>query len=191
MNMNISQFLLILLIVVLVINTLENIFKYFKEKMADFDENTFNSNNKENNLNNRNLTSNNSTSNNLTSNNLTNDENLLGSEIPVNDISYGNEYGLRVPTKNMVYNEYDVNKPANDLPTQKLDNEDLELEADNNNILVNTGGNTPLVYSLDEISETVYVKRAPETVKPMDAGSGIISTSVFNNDKLNNFNSIE
>jgi hypothetical protein len=128
---------------------------------------------------------------------LNNDEISL-SELPTNDISYGNEYNLTVPTHDQTYNMHDTNRPNNMRSHQHINESELENSVDNRTILVNTSGDTPLVYSLDEISSTIQIpanlQHLGPSITPLDAGSGDIEIDNgldTNNDKLKNFNSIE
>jgi len=124
----------------------------------------------------------------------------VGNDKPVNDISYDNEYDLLVPDKPNVYNPNDVNRPANNLSHQTSDT-DLNLKVDNQTLLLNTTGDTPIVYSLDELEVTSTSMYAPaltpsiipKYIKPIDTGSGkiIINDGENNNNKLNRLKSIE
>jgi hypothetical protein len=123
----------------------------------------------------------------------------VGNDKPVNDISYDNEYDLLVPDKQNIYNPNDINRPANNLPHQMADT-DLDLKVDNHTLLLNTTGDTPIVYSLDELaitSTSMYTPAltpsiVPLYIKPIDSGSGKIVTDLtVNNNKLNRLKSIE
>lgn len=115
--------------------------------------------------------------------------------IYVNDSSFDNDTNLLIPTKNMVYNPNDMYGPGNDLPTQE-ESSDSIADVDKLSIMVNTSGDTPLVYSLDELTDTIT--NSPPTFSPsgyipieIDTGSGDISrNTTVNNNKLNSFNSI-
>jgi hypothetical protein len=120
-------------------------------------------------------------------------------DIPVNDISYDNEYDLLVPDKQNIYNPNDSNRPANNLSHQTSDT-DLELKVDNQTLLINTTGDTPIVYSLDELEVTSGSMYTPThtpsllspSIKPIDSGSGKVNTDVIaRNNKLNRLKSIE
>jgi hypothetical protein len=110
-------------------------------------------------------------------------------DIPINDISYDNELNYVIPDKEVIYNQNDLNRPNSELPHQETNDEDLELKVDQNNILVNTTGDTPIVYSLDELT---YTEQTPSelqnlspSIKPLDAGSGVITIDVTqHNNKL-------
>jgi hypothetical protein len=104
---------------------------------------------------------------------------------PIDNATFDNETNLLVPDVQIVYNPNDVNRPANELPHQMIDENELESKVDQNNILVNTTGDTPLVFSLDELT---YIQQAPSdtqnleaSIKPIDAGSGIITIDLANN----------
>jgi len=120
--------------------------------------------------------------------------------IPVNDISYDNEYDLLVPDKPNIYNPNDSNRPANNLSHQTSDT-DLDSKVDTQTLLVNTTGDTPIVYSLDELevtstsmyTPTLTPSLVPIYIKPINTGSGkiIMNDGENNNNKLNRFMSIE
>jgi hypothetical protein len=122
---------------------------------------------------------------------------LNNDEPPVylNDSTYNNDTNLLVPTKDMIYNPNDIHRPNNDLPIQEESKESVS-ESDKLSIMVNTSGNTPLVYSLDELTHTV--SHLPPTTSPsgyipieIDTGSGDVSrNTIVNNNNLNLFNSI-
>ena len=125
------------------------------------------------------------------------DQELNNDEPPIylNDSTFNNEINLLVPTKDTIYNPNDIHRPNNDLPTQEESSESIS-ETDKLSIMVNTSADTPLVYSLDELTHTV--RHLPPTSAPsgyipieIDSGSGDISrnTIVYNNN-LNSFNSI-
>ena len=125
------------------------------------------------------------------------DQKLNNNDTPiyVNDSSFDNDTNLLIPTKNMVYNPNDMYGPGNDLPTQE-ESSDSIADVDKLSIMVNTSGDTPLVYSLDELTDTIT--NSPPTFSPsgyipieIDTGSGDISrNTTVNNNKLNSFNSI-
>jgi hypothetical protein len=112
-----------------------------------------------------------------------------------NDSSYNDETNLLVPTKNMIYNPNDIYRPANDLPIQEQSTDNVS-EIDKSSIMVNTSGDTPLVYSLDELTHTI--SNIPPTSAPsgyipieIDTGSGNITrNTTVNNNNLNSFHSI-
>ena len=118
-----------------------------------------------------------------------NNDITTSNDIPIDDITYDNETNLLVPDVQIVYNPNDVNRPANELSHQIIENDELETKVDQNSILVNTSGDTPLVFSLDELT---YTHQPPSdsqhlapSIKPIDAGSGIITIDVTqNNNKL-------
>ena len=122
---------------------------------------------------------------------LNNDE----KQIYLNDSTYNNETNLLVPTKDTIYNPNDIHRPNIDLPTQE-DSSDSVSESDKLSIMVNTSGDTPLVYSLDELTHTV--SHLPPTSSPsgyipieIDTGSGDVTrNTIVNNNNLNSFNSI-
>ena len=114
----------------------------------------------------------------------------------LNDSSSNNDTNLLIPTKDTIYNPNDIHRPNIDLPTQEDSSESIS-DPDKLSILVNTSANTPLVYSLDELTHTV--SHLPPTTSPsgyipieIDTGSGDISrNSTVNNNNLNSFYSIE
>ena len=118
-----------------------------------------------------------------------NNEIINTNDKPINDVSFDNELNYVIPDKEVVYNQNDINQPNSELPHQETNDEDLELKVDQSNILVNTTGDTPIVYSLDELT---YTEQTPSdfqnlapSVKPLDAGSGIITIDVTqHNNKL-------
>ena len=124
------------------------------------------------------------------------DQKLNNNDTPiyVNDSSFDNDTNLLIPTKNMVYNPNDMYGPGNDLPTQEESSDSADI--DKLSVTVNTSGDTPLVYSLDELTDTVI--DLPPTFSPsgyipieIDTGSGDISRNTYvNNNRLNSFNSI-
>jgi hypothetical protein len=122
---------------------------------------------------------------------LNNDE----TSVYVNDSTFDTDANLLIPTKNMVYNPNDIYGPNNDLPTQEQSSDSIS-DPDKSSIMVNTSGDTPLVYSLDELTDTIT--DLPPTFSPsgyipieIDTGSGDISrNTTVNNNKLNSFNSI-
>jgi hypothetical protein len=125
------------------------------------------------------------------------DQKLNNNDTPiyVNDSNFDNDTNLLIPTKNMVYNPNDMYGPGNDLPTQE-ESSDSAADIDKLSVTVNTSGDTPLVYSLDELTDTVI--DLPPTFSPsgyipieIDTGSGDISRNTYvNNNRLNSFNSI-
>jgi hypothetical protein len=108
-------------------------------------------------------------------------------QIYENDTSIDNN--LLIPTKNMVYNPYDIHRPANDLPIQE---QSIESESDLLSKNINTSGDTPIVYSLDVLSHTVYNTPTQQNLLPdIDTGSGAISKDIeINNTKSVTFSSI-
>jgi len=120
-------------------------------------------------------------------------------DMPVNDISYDNEYDLLVPDRQNIYNPNDSNRPANNLSHQISDT-DLDLKVDGQTLLVNTTADTPIVYSLDELEVTSGSMFTPThtpsllspSIKAIDTGSGKVDTDVISrNNKLNRLRSIE
>ena len=117
-----------------------------------------------------------------------NNMNVYSNDKPENDISYDNEYDLLVPDKQNVYNPYNTNQPLNTYG-QQTDDPDLSLKTDGQTLMVNTGGDTPVVYSLDELETTGLSKYTPTNspilpIIPEDAGSG----NVYQNIEVNNNN---
>jgi hypothetical protein len=120
-----------------------------------------------------------------------NNMNVYSNDKPENDISYDNEYDLLVPDKQNTYNPYDSNRPLNTYGHQ-TDDPDLTLKVDDQTLMVNTGGDTPVVYSLDELETTGLSKYTPTStpshISPIiiddDAGSG----NVYQNIEVNNNN---
>lgn len=117
-----------------------------------------------------------------------NNMNVYSNDKPENDISYDNEYELLVPDKQNVYNPYNTNQPLNTYG-QQTDDPDLSLKVDGQTLMVNTGGDTPVVYSLDELETTGLSKYTPTNspilpIIPEDAGSG----NVYQNIEVNNNN---
>lgn len=116
---------------------------------------------------------------------------VYSNDKPENDISYDNEYDLLVPDKQNVYNPYNTNQPLNTYG-QQTDDPDLSLKTDGQTLMVNTGGDTPVVYSLDELETTGLSKYTPTStpshisplIIPEDAGSG----NVYQNIEVNNYN---
>jgi len=104
-----------------------------------------------------------------------------------NDTSVDNN--LLIPTKDMVYNPYDIHRPSNDLPIQE---QSIESESDILSKNINTTGDTPIVYSLDELSHTVYhTPTQPNLLPDIDTGYGAISKDIeINNTKSVTFSSI-
>lgn len=128
-------------------------------------------------------------------NNITSSNNM-----PVNDYSYDNEQDLLVPDRPNVYGRYDTNRPANNYGRQTTDT-DLDSKVDNQTLLVNTTGDTPIVYSLDVLevtSTSMYApvftpSMLPSYIKPIDTGSGkiVMNDGDVNNNELNRLMSIE
>jgi len=105
-----------------------------------------------------------------------------------NNRSYNDETNLLVPTKNMEYNPYDIHRPANELPIQEQDN---EIDTDKLSTVVNTTGDTPIVYSHDELTHTIYHNPPSIIQAEIDAGSGNINTDVeIHTNKLDNLQGI-
>ena len=120
-----------------------------------------------------------------------NNMHVYSNDKPENDISYDNEYDLLVPDKQNVNNPYNTNQPSNAYGQQTNDS-DLGLKTDGRTGIVNTGGDTPVVYSLDELETTGLSKYTPTStpshisplIIPEDAGSG----NVYQNIEINNNN---
>lgn len=116
---------------------------------------------------------------------------IYSNDKPENDISYNNEYDLLVPDKQNTYNPYNTNQPLNTYG-QQTDDPDLSLKVDGQTLMVNTTGDTPVVYSLDELETTglsIYTPTSTPShisplIKPEDAGSG----NVYQNIEVNNNN---
>jgi hypothetical protein len=90
--------------------------------------------------------------------------------------------------KQNTYNPYDSNRPLNTYGHQ-TDDPDLSSKVDGQTLMVNTTGDTPVVYSLDELETTGLSKYTPtRTPSPIiideDAGSG----NVYQNIEVNNNN---
>jgi hypothetical protein len=103
-----------------------------------------------------------------------------------NDTSVDND--LLIPTKNSVYNPYDLHRPANELPTQE---QKIESESDLLTTNVNTSGSIPIVYSRDELTHTVYSTPSFNMYNEIDAGSGNINKDIdVHNNKSVTFSSI-
>ena len=110
-------------------------------------------------------------------------------DIYENDTSYNNESNLLIPESQYVFNPYDVNRPISELPIQE---KTIEGDSQNKSLLVNTSPDTPIVYSLDELTHTIFPS-TPSTNSEIeiDTGSGNIKKDILvNNNKLNNFSSI-
>jgi hypothetical protein len=118
-----------------------------------------------------------------------NNMNVYSNDKPENDISFDNEYDLLVPDKQNTYNPYDSNRPLNTYGHQ-TDDPDLSSKVDGQTLMVNTTGDTPVVYSLDELATTGLSKYTPTStpshisplIHPIDAGSG----NVYQNIEVNN-----
>ena len=113
---------------------------------------------------------------------------VYSNDKPENDISYDNEYDLLVPDRQYVYNPNDTNRPLNTYGHQTADS-DLSLKVDDQTLMVNTTGDTPVVYSLDELETTGLSMYTPTKspsllIIPEDAGSG----NVYQNIEVNNHN---
>lgn len=103
-----------------------------------------------------------------------------------NDTSVDND--LLIPTKDMAYNQYDIYRPANDIPIQE---QEMESESDILTTNVNTAGNTPIVYSRDELTHTTYSSPSFNEFNGIDAGSGPIDENIdVQNNKSVSFSSI-
>lgn len=114
----------------------------------------------------------------------------LNNNLPNNNTFAMGNSNLLIPTSDQVYNPNDTNRPDNNLSHQETNilnnNEKIDV--------VNTSIDIPLVYSIDEITDTTIRHRySPSyTHKLIDAGSGVINSNIeINNTKLNNFRSIE
>ena len=99
-----------------------------------------------------------------------------------------NENDLLVPDKQNTYNPYDSNRPLNTYGHQ-TDDPDLSSKVDGQTLMVNTTGDTPVVYSLDELETTGLSMYTPTKspsllIIPEDAGSG----NVYQNIEVNNHN---
>jgi len=130
-----------------------------------------------------------------------NNMNVYSNDKPDTGVPFNNEYDLLVPDKQNTYNPYDSNRPLNTYGHQ-TDDPDLSSKVDGQTLMVNTTGDTPVVYSLDELATTglsIYTPtRTPSHISPLihsiDAGSGNIyqNIEVNNNDrKLYYIKSIE
>jgi len=103
-----------------------------------------------------------------------------------NDTSIDND--LLIPTKDTVYNPYDTNRPANDLSIQE---QKFESESESTITNINTSGNIPIVYSRDELEQTVYSTPSFNMYNEIDTGSGDINKDIdVNNNKSVTFSSI-
>jgi hypothetical protein len=103
-------------------------------------------------------------------------------------VPFNNEYDLLVPDKQNTYNPYDSNRPLNTYGHQ-TDDPDLGSKVDGQTLMVNTTGDTPVVYSLDELETTGLSIYTPTNspslpIIPEDAGSG----NVYQNIEVNNNN---
>ena len=121
---------------------------------------------------------------------------ISSNNMPVNDYSYDNEQDLLVPDRPNGYGLYDTNRPANNYGRQTTDT-DLDSKVDNQTLLLNTTGDTPIVYSLDQLEVTSTSMYAPAFtpsmlplyIKPIDTGSGkiVMNDGDVNNNELNGF----
>ena len=120
-----------------------------------------------------------------------NNMNVYSNDKPDTGVPFNNEYDLLVPDKQNTYNPYDSNRPLNTYGHQ-TDDPDLSSKVDGQTLMVNTTGDTPVVYSLDELETTglsMYTPtRTPSHISPLinpeDAGSG----TVYQNIEVNNNN---
>ena len=92
----------------------------------------------------------------------------INNDLPDNQITQEGDNNLLIPTSNQVYNPYDTNRPANQYGHQETD-----INTSNSD-LVNTDISIPIVYSLDEIEDTLVPLHTPTVSKMIDAGSGPI-----------------
>jgi len=134
---------------------------------------------------------------------LTND-NVHSNDIPINDISYDNELDLTAPDRDMnfnphnrTYSKHTSSRGGKKLPLQQMNNTDLENIVDQKSVLVDTTGDTPLVYSLDVLNAPENNTYQPPSIytpsiHAIDAGSGnIIMNNNVNNHNLDKLKSIE
>jgi hypothetical protein len=117
---------------------------------------------------------------------------FLNNDLPDNNnsiVALGDD-NLLIPTSDQVYNPNDKNRLDNNLSHQETNllNNNLNIDS------VNTSIDIPLVYSIDEITDTTIIhKYTPSyTRKIIDTGSGDLGgPDEINNNSLNNFKSIE
>jgi hypothetical protein len=122
---------------------------------------------------------------------LTND-NVHSNDIPINDISYDNELDLTAPDREIAYNPHNhTYGNSRILPSQHINNANLENIVDENSVLVDTTGDTPLVYSLDELNAPENNSYYAPSIHAIDAGSGKILQHKIYNNKMDNLKSIE
>ena len=123
----------------------------------------------------------------------------ITNDLPNNNLTAMGDDNLLIPTNDQVYNEYDTNRPDNDASHQVQNGSYVNNNTDTT--LVDTGIDIPLIYSLDEITDTTVIRNSvntpsnmlsPSSNKEFDAGSGNVNKPiVVNNDVLNNFRGIE
>jgi hypothetical protein len=130
---------------------------------------------------------------------LTND-NVHSNDLPINDISYDNELDLTAPDREIAYNPHNHTYSTHNhthgnsgrkLPSQHINNADLENIVDQNSVLVDTTGDTPLVYSLDELDTPLNNTHYAPSIHAIDAGSGKIIQHKIYNHKMDTLKSIE
>ena len=115
----------------------------------------------------------------------------INNDLPDNQITQEGDNNLLIPTSDQTYNPNDVNRPDNQYSHQETTLNNIN----NNTDFVDTDPSIPIVYSNDELEVTSIPLTAPSFTPSsyiIDAGSGQIKkTDNINNNKLNNFNSIE
>ena len=115
----------------------------------------------------------------------------INNDLPDNQITQEGDNNLLIPTSDQTYNPNDVNRPDNQYSHQETTLNNIN----NNTDFVDTDPSIPIVYSNDELEVTSIPLTAPSFTPSsyiIDAGSGQIKeTGNINNNKLNNFNSIE
>jgi hypothetical protein len=111
----------------------------------------------------------------------------INNNLPDNQITQEGDNNLLIPTSDQIYNPNDVNRPDNQYSHQETTLNNIN----NNTDFVDTDPSIPIVYSNDELEVTSIPLTTPSSYI-IDAGSGQIKeTDNINNNKLNNFNSIE
>jgi len=121
----------------------------------------------------------------------------ITNDLPNNNLTAMGDDNLLIPTNDQVYNENDTNRPDNSSSHQVLSGSYVNNNTDTT--LVDTGIDIPLVYSLDEITDTTVMRNvntpsmlSPSLNKVFDAGSGNVNKDIIvNNNTLNNFRGIE